>query len=126
MAGVMHGSAHLWTAFAYYIIGLALLGMAFTVWWTHPVNRVFIFGRYLTPEGLRVVMMSWPMVALFGAFIFSCAVDHMIDWANTNGYPQHHSTIQFFSVVEAVISWVTALVVMYLGGRTLLRALCRK
>lgn len=121
-----HGSAHLWTAFAYYIIGAALLGMAATVWWTHPVNRVFLIGRYLTPEGMKAVLMSQPLVALFGAFIFSCALDHHVEYFMQHGHPELAPALHFFSTVEAVISWATALIIVYLGGRALMRALWRK
>lgn len=121
------GYAHLWTAFAYYVIGPAMIGTAFTVWWTHPINRVFIFGRYLTPDGMRLVMMSWPMVLLFGAFIFSCAVDHHAHWLYRNGSTAiGERALLFFSTVEAVISCLTALIILYLGGRAMVRLLCRK
>jgi hypothetical protein len=121
-----HGEAHLWTAGFYYIIGLVLIGLAFSVWWTHPVNRVFIFGRYLTQDGMRLVMMSWPMVLLFGAFIFSCAVDHHVEYLHSHGRPRLRSAVVFFSIVEAVISGITAIVILALGGRALWRLLCRK
>lgn len=121
------GSAHIWTAGAYYIIGLALIGLAFSVWWTHPINRVFIFGRYLTEDGMRLVMMSWPMVLLFGAFIFSCAVDHHVDWLfHQRGHSKLGSAVRFFSIVEAVISWITALIILGLGGRAMVRAFWEK
>lgn len=121
-----HGDAHLWTAGSYYIIGLVLIGLAFSVWWTHPVNRVFIFGRYLTQDGMRLVMMSWPMVLLFGAFIFSCAVDHHVEYLYSHGRPGLHSAFVFFSIVEAVIAGLTALVILFIGGRALWRLLQRK
>ncbi len=120
-----HGDAHIWTALAYYIIGVAMLALAFKVWWTHPINRVFIFGPYLTTQGIKVVMMSWPLVALFGAFIFSCAVDHHVDWLVSRGAHDLVKWLHFFGVIEAVISWLTALVVIYLGGRAVVR-LCQK
>lgn len=109
---------------AYYIIGLSMLALAFTVWWTHPINRVFIFGPYLTTEGMRVVMMSWPLVGLFGAFIFSCALDHNVDWLVSNGRSSLTELLKLFGVVEAVISWITALIIVLIGGRSLVR-LCR-
>lgn len=121
-----HGDAHLWTAGAYYIIGVVLIGLAFSVWWTHPVNRVFIFGRFLTEDGMRLVMMSWPMVLLFGAFIFSCAVDHHVEYLHSHGRPHLREAVVFFSIVEAVISGLTAIVILALGGRALWRLLCRK
>lgn len=121
-----HGDAHLWTAGAYFVIGLILIGLAFAVWFTHPVNRVFVFGPYLTERGMHVVMRSWPLVALFGAFIFSCAVDHAVEWLMMHGRPELHGALTFFSVIEAVISWFTALVMIWLGGRALVRASWRK
>lgn len=121
-----HGGAHLWTAVAYYIIGFSMLAAAFSVWWTHPINRVFIFGRFLTPDGMRLVMMSWPMVALFGAFIFSCAVDHHVEYFYSHGNPELLNAVVFFSIVEAVISCLTAGIILWLGGRALVRLLWRK
>ena len=122
----MHGSAHIWTAAAYYIIGAVLIAVAWKVWWTHPLNRVFLFGEYVTPAGVSLVMRHWPMVALFGAFIFSCAVDHHVEWLMMHGRPGLAPALKFFSVVEAVISWVTALSVLLIGGRALVRSKWRR
>ena len=107
----MIGYAHFATACAYLFIGGALLHLAARMWFSHPINRVFIFGPYLTEEGLRAVLKSWPLVFLFGAFILSCAIDHGLDlWFG--GHRVVARGLEIAAVSEAVISVFTALCVL--------------
>jgi hypothetical protein len=103
----MTAYAHMATAFAYMVIGAVLLNLAAQMWFRHPVNRVFLFGPYLTEEGLRLVLKSWPMVFLFGAFILSCAIDHALDLM-AGGHRAHSPGLEIAAVTEAVISLFTA------------------
>lgn len=102
------GLAHLLTAFAYYVIGAILIYVAVKVWWTHPVNRAFLFGPYLTETGVRELLRLWPMTFMFGAFIASCAVDHNLDWLAMRGMADPR-WVETAALVEAIISWGTAL-----------------
>lgn len=104
-------SPHDITAFAYYLIGAVLIEVSLRVWWTHPINRAFFFGPLLTEAGMKVLLRNWQLVFLFGAFIFSCAVEHSLDG---------HTPAQTQLVaawVEAAISIATAGVVIRLRWR---------
>lgn len=102
------GNAHLYTALAYYLIGLAMIAVAIKVWWTHPVNRAFMFGPYVTPAGIAMLLRLWPFVALFGAFILSCALDHHADWLAARGLISYE-IVDTLGTIEAIISVFTAL-----------------
>jgi len=101
------GNAHLYTALAYYVIGLVLLGVSIKIWWTHPVNRALIFGPYVTQEGMKLILRNWPFMAMFGAFILSCAFDHHADWLASRGTISY-AYVDILSIIEAMISVWTA------------------
>lgn len=108
--------AHLATAFAYLMIGVILLWISLKVWWTHPLNRAFRLGPYITEDGLRLVLSLWPFVFLFGAFILSCAIDHAAHFALEMGW-LNHLWRDFFAVIESVISlWTAGCVVLAAAG----------
>lgn len=103
----MTTTAALYTAGAYYLIGFVLLGAAGVIWWTHPVNRALLFGPFVTVAGLRLVLRLWPLVWLFGLFIFSCGVEHHAHYLMQRGAVAPE-TVAFLGVVEAVVSVWTA------------------
>lgn len=105
-------SPTIFTAVAYYIIGLVLLAVAMSVLVTNPVNRVFVLGKYLTPEGARVLMQAWPLVFMFALFIFSCAVEHHLHWRYENGWETDYVYVLFMGWIEAGISLITAAIVL--------------
>lgn len=107
----MHGS-HIVTAFAYYVIGLTLLVVAARVLAAHPVNRVFIFGKHLTADGVREVIRHWPLVSLFGLFIFACGIEHHVHWYYAGGHKEAGMFLAFMGWIEAGISVITAGVVV--------------
>ncbi len=113
-----HSISHLVTSIDYYIIGLVLLTCVFRVWWTHPVNRAFIFGRYVTPEGVKVILRNLPLVFLFGAFIASCALDHQLDWLAGEGYIDY-SFVELSALIEALVSTLAAISVVYIAVKAL-------
>lgn len=109
--------AHLITALAYYVIGAVLLVTAFRVWWTHPINRVFSMGKYLTPDGVRAVLQNWWLVMLFAAFILACAFEHNAEWLMMHGYwPDiiRSELIDMLGETESIISVATAACVLWL------------
>lgn len=102
----------IWTAMAYYVIGGVVLLVSAAVLASHPVNRAFFLGAYFTPEGARILMKSWPMVSLFGLFIFSCAVEHHLHWMYEHGHPSTAIYVLFMGWIEAGISLITAFLVL--------------
>ena len=116
MTRVLLSDPHLWTAGAYCVIGLLLILLALHVWWAHPLKRAFIFGPYLTETGARLVLHLWPLVFLFGAFIASCAADHAADSLAMVGLVSR-SAVNALGFVEAVISWWTAVSMVWLLAR---------
>ncbi len=111
-------SLHLLTAGAYYVIGATLIVVALRMWWRHPLRRAFVLGPYLTAAGVIFLMRIWPLMFLFGAFIFSCAVEHHADWLVVRG-TLPPAVMQPLGQLEAGISWLTALALLWLFGRGL-------
>jgi hypothetical protein len=122
MSGLLHqhGLANLATSVAYFIIGFVLIYVAIKVWWTNPINRTFIFGEFLTPQGMAVVMSCWPVVSLFGLFIFSCAAEHSLHYIYVHGGKSVLPFLVFMGWIEAVISAISAVAVVYLITRSVL------
>lgn len=107
MIAALLADPHIWTAGAYLVIGIRMIVVALCIWWAHPLKRAFIFGPILTEDGVRFVLRNWPLVFLFGAFIFSCAIDHAAEAIIMTG----HLITPVMNVLgwfEAVISWATA------------------
>lgn len=104
-------SPHVLTAVAYYAIAAVLLELSLRVWWTHPINRAFMFGPFMTPAGVKLMLRNWQLVFLFGAFILSCAVEHSLD-----GHTPHPQQL-IAAWIEAAISLATAGVVLRLRWR---------
>lgn len=113
----LHGLSNLATAAAYYIIGSLLIYVAAKVYLTNPVNRVFIFGEYFTPLGVNILMACWPLVSLFGVFIFACAAEHNMHYLFVAGDAEMLLFMAFMGWVEAAISLITAAVVVYMAVR---------
>lgn len=100
-------------AMSHYVVALTMLYVSVSLISEHPVNRVFIMGKYLTPDGARLVMRLWPLVTLLGLFIFACAVEHQVRWlAEQPGHPQASIVLPFVGWVEAGISVITASLVL--------------
>lgn len=108
---------YLFTAISYYAIGAVILWVSAAILLSHPVNRVFIFGQYLTPDGVRVVIQHWPLVSLFGLFIFGCAVEHHLHWYYDRGHRGAGTMLAFMGWIEAGISVITALAVVFIAIR---------
>ena len=111
----------LFTAAAYYVIGSLLIYVAGKVWLTHPVNRAFLLGPYFTERGARALMQAWPLVPLFGLFIFSCAAEHHLNWFYANGNTELSELVKFMGWVEAGIADITAGILLLIVFRLVLR-----
>lgn len=107
------------SAAALFLIGLALVGFVVRVWMTHPVNRVFLIGRYVTADGLELILKNLPTVFALGLFSLTAAiakVAYALRWAGTlSGHPA-----DFIGTLEAMFS-VWAACCVLLGVRRLCR-----
>jgi hypothetical protein len=68
------------------LIGFIVLAFTFKVWFTHPLNRAFLLGPYLTPEGLKVVLRGWPTLFLLGALAIAAGVSRLAYWLQARDY----------------------------------------
>lgn len=62
------------------LIGFIVIGFTIKVWWTHPANRAFLFGPYLTQDGLRLILRGWPLLFLLGALALAGGVTRFVYW----------------------------------------------
>lgn len=72
--------ARIVTGSCFIIIGLIVTGFALKVWFTPPVNRVFLFGPYLTQKGLEIALRGWPMLFLLGMLALAGGVSRTVYW----------------------------------------------
>jgi hypothetical protein len=77
--------ARIVTAICLCLIGLIVTCFTVKVWWTHPVNRAFLFGPYLTQEGLRVILRGWPLLFLLGALALAGGFSRFVYWLRWQG-----------------------------------------
>jgi hypothetical protein len=61
------------SAVALLIIGLSVCGFVLRVWNTHPINRVFLVGDYLTEKGLRF-LLKYVLVTAFAGGLYALAM----------------------------------------------------
>lgn len=88
------------SAIALFLIGFALVGFVVRVWMTHPVNRVFLVGKFVTEDGLRVMLNNLPTVFVLGlaALTMGAAkVGYAMRWAGGPEYPA-----DFLGTLEAI------------------------
>ena len=108
------------SAAALLLIGLALVGFVIRVWMTHPVNRVFLVGKYVTTDGLELVLKNLPTVFALGLFALTAAlakVAYAKRWAGSLG--DHPA--DFLGTLEAIFSiWAAGCVLLAVGR------LCRR
>lgn len=105
--------ARIITAICLCIIGFIVTGFTLKVWWTHPINRVFLFGPYLTPEGLKVILRGWPMLFLLGALAISGGVSRFVHWLRWRGLAADELA-SMVGLVEAALSlWAAGGLVIF-------------
>lgn len=56
------------------LLGVWMIWVALRLWATHPVNRVFGLGPYVTEEGLRLLLQHWLMVFALGLTLLAQAL----------------------------------------------------
>lgn len=109
------------SAIALLLIGLSLIGFVVRVWLTHPVNRVFIVGPFVTEDGLRLLLRNLPTGFALGLFALAAGLAKIAYAARWSGNETGENLADFFGIVEAVFAvWAAGCVLV-----TLVR-LCRK
>lgn len=59
------------SAIALLVIGFCFLMFSLRIWLTHPVNRVFTIGPFVTEAGLQLVLRHIPLVFILGVYSLS-------------------------------------------------------
>lgn len=103
------------------LIGLVLSAFVIRVWMTHPVNRVFLVGRFVTEDGLKLLLRNLPTAFACGLFAISMGAAKLayVD-QGFEGNPANHPAV-FFGTVEASFAVWAAVCVTIVVAR-----LCRK
>ena len=57
-----------------FLLGVWMIWVALRLWATHPINRVFGLGPYVTEEGLRFLLQHWLMVFALGLTLLTQAL----------------------------------------------------
>lgn len=105
--------ARIVTAFCLCIIGFIVMGFTLRVWWTPPLNRVFLFGPYLTEEGLRTALRAWPMLFLLGALALSGGVSRFVYFLRWRSYASDELAA-IVGLIEASLSlWACGAVILF-------------
>lgn len=108
------------TAAAYLVVGLAASAVSLRIWWTHPVNRVFGLGPFVTEAGLRLVLANVRAIFALGLFALASGLSRLAYWkagvASTGGGWPH-----FFGLIEMIFAVWAAACVVVAGWR-----LCRR
>lgn len=108
------------TASCFVAIGAIFIWFALRVWRTHPINRVFSLGPFVTEEGLRLLLSSVGTLFSIGLWLLSAGVARFSYWLRWN----HHLASEianFLGIIEAVFSLWAAGCVIIAAWR-----LCRK
>lgn len=91
------------TAIAYAVIGVSAVVLGLRVLATHPINRVFALGAFLTEEGMRALLRVVPLLIALGMFAIASALSRLAYWQAgvdhaSSGWPH------FFGVIETVFA----------------------
>lgn len=100
------------TALALGIVGMAAMMIAVRIWWTHPINRVFALGPFVTEAGLKALLRHTPTIFALGVFAVASAASHTAFVARWSG---HLSTewAHFFGLLEALFAvWAAGAVLL--------------
>ncbi len=62
------------SAIALLIIGCCFLIFSLRIRLTHPVNRVFTIGPFVTDAGLQLVLRHIPLIAILGVYALSTSL----------------------------------------------------
>ena len=100
------------SAAAFIIIGLCIIFFVARVWMTHPINRVFKVGPYVTEEGLRLMLSHLPTIFSLGLFSLAAGLAkgaYALRWrGNYNG-----NWADLFGLIEAIFAvWAASCVIV--------------
>jgi hypothetical protein len=91
-------------------MGVVMIYFVIRVWLTHPVNRVFYLGSFVTEKGLELILRNCPTIFGMGLFFLSAASAKMaytLRWANQQG----GDFADFFGAIEAAFAvWAASCV----------------
>ncbi len=99
------------TAVALLIIGFCFLVFSARIWLTHPVNRVFTIGPFVTEAGLQLVLRHIPLIFILGLYAVADAVTEVayyarahwgLGWAPANSLSVLSSVMAIFASVYVV------------------------
>lgn len=101
------------SAIALLIIGFCFLMFSLRIWLTHPVNRVFTIGPFVTEAGLQLVLRHIPLVFILGVYALATAL------ADVSYYARAHwgfgwdaaNTLSLLSSAMAILAAVYTLAV---------------
>lgn len=105
--------ARIVTAACLCLIGLIVTGFTVKVWWTHPLNRAFLFGPYLTQAGMRAVLRGWPMLFLLGALAIAGGVSRFIHWLRWRGAVTDELAAMAGLIEAALSLWAAGSLVVF-------------
>lgn len=105
--------ARIVTAVSLWLIGLIVTGFTLRVWWTPPINRAFLFGPYLTQDGLRVVLRGWPVLFLLGALALTGGTSRFLYWLRWRGAEVDQAAAFAGAVEAALAAWAAGGLVIF-------------
>ena len=108
------------SAAAFLLIGLVFCTFALRVWNTHPVNRVFLLGPFVTEAGQLFILRNLKTVFFLGLFSIAEACAKVAYAYRWSGHPFGGAADKFGSVA-AVFALVAACCVCVAARR-----LCQK
>ena len=77
--------ARLVTAVCLWIIGAIVWGFTIKIWWTPLSERPFLFGPYLTPDGVRLILPGLTPLFLIGAVAMAGGLGRFAYWLRSRG-----------------------------------------
>ena len=105
--------ARIVTAACLVVIGFIVIGFTLKIWWTHAVNRAFLFGPYLTQSGLKLILRSCPMLFLLGALALAGGVSRFVYWLRWRGAATDELAAMIGLAEAALSLWAAGTVSMF-------------
>jgi len=100
------------SAAALLVIGLLLISFVARVWVTHPVNRVFLVGKFVTEDGLRLLFKNLPSAFALGLFAIAAGCAKIAYVERWKGHIASELA-DFFGIIEAIFAvWAASCVII--------------
>ena len=65
------------TGIALLVVGISATVLAMRIWWTHPINRVFSIGPFVTEKGLKALLRHSGTIYALGVFAIVSALSRL-------------------------------------------------